>query len=170
MSVQVSICEEGRADRAAIRDLVAEAFTNHPHGSGREAELIDALRQAGALTLSLVAKRGEELLGHIAFTRVEIDGQDLRWFGLGPLAVRPARQRRGIGHALVEAGLARLRESRAQGCVVVGEPGFYGRFGFENVAGLRLDGLPPEFFLARCFEGTMPMGLVSYHRLFFAFE
>ena len=88
------------------------------------------------------------------------------WYGLGPVSVLPAYQRQGIGKALIAEGLARLKALAANGCCLVGHPGYYGRFGFENPSGLALDGVPPEVFFALAFNGRMPQGTVAFHEAF----
>ncbi|WP_159731140.1 GNAT family N-acetyltransferase [Methylosinus sp. Ce-a6] len=159
------IRDETAADRAAVRGVIAAAFEGHPFSNGREGDLVDALRDAGALTLSLVAEDAG-ILGHIAISPVTIDGASLDWFGLGPVAVLPERQRRGVGAALIEAALSRLRARGAAGCVVFGEPSYYSRFGFESRSGLRFAGGPPELFMASPFAPTIARGAVDYHPAF----
>ncbi len=160
------IREERTGDRETVRLVVAEAFKEHPHSSQREHHLVDALRDAGALTLALVAEENGEVVGHVAFSPVRIGGVVEQWYGLGPVAVRPDRQRQGIGTALIREGLKRLKSLQAAGCVLLGEPDYYGRFGFAAYPQLRLEGVPPEFFLALPFNGTVPAGTVEYHPAF----
>ncbi len=89
------------------------------------------------------------------------------WYGLGPVAVGPGHQRQGIGTRLVQAALEALRGLGAAGCVVLGEPGFYGRFGFAVEPGLILPGAPPANFLALAFGDRMlPLAEVEYHPAF----
>jgi putative acetyltransferase len=88
------------------------------------------------------------------------------WYGLGPVSVLPQYQRQGIGSALIEAGLSRLQALGARGCCLVGHPGYYTRFGFENVAGLVHEGVPPEAFFVRSFDGRLPQGSVEFHEGF----
>ena len=159
---------EEAADAVAITAVIARAFAANAHSDGTEQFIVRALRDAGALTVSLVAATGGEVHGHIAFSPVSISDGSARWYGLGPLAVEPSEQETGIGSALVNAGLARLRDLGAAGCVVLGEPGYYGRFGFAQVAGLRYPGPPPEYFMARSFGGRVPSGEVAYHAAFAA--
>lgn len=162
----VAIRNETSNDAAAIHRLVREAFANAEHRSGNEQHIVDALRIADALTLSLVAADGDALLGHVAFSPVTLsDGSD-RWFGLGPVCVLPDRQRSGIGNRLIEQGLLRLRELGASGCVVHGEPAYYRRFGFRATPTLRLPGLPAEYFQALAFDGPVPTATVAYHAAF----
>lgn len=158
--------EERQGDAEAIAAVTAAAFDGHPHSDGREPVIVAGLRAAGALRLSLVAEEGGEILGHVAFSPVTIAGADLGWFGLGPVSVRPDRQGRGIGAALIRAGLAELRAGGAAGVVLLGEPAYYARFGFAAQAGLVLPGVPPAYFLALSFGGAVPQGSVAYHTAF----
>lgn len=160
------IRSETEADIPAIRALVSEAFASMAHSSQTEAAIVDALRGNGTLPVSLVAADESGITGHIAFSPVMIDGDDLGWYGLGPIAVTPARQGQGIGSALVREGLAAIRKLGAQGCVLVGEPGYYGRFGFSADGRLRFAGVPPRYFQALSFNGDMPSGTVTYDAAF----
>jgi putative acetyltransferase len=147
----------------AIRALVRAAFT----GGGHEPDIVDRLRAADALTLSLVAIERDEIVGHVAFSPMRIDGCDLGWLGLGPLAVRPDRQRRGIGSALVRQGLAMIGAMGASGCVLLGSPAYYGRFGFAADARLTLPGFPPDHFQCLAFAGhDIPQGEATFHAAF----
>lgn len=121
---------ETPADMAAIRQITLDAFAGAEHSSGTEGAIIDGLRAAGTLTLSLVAMEDGRIIGHAAFSPVAIAGRDAGWFGLGPVSVRPDRQGKGTGAALIREGLSRLRDMGAEGCVVLGDPGYYGRLGF----------------------------------------
>jgi putative acetyltransferase len=161
------IRDEQAGDEDAIRQLVTAAFHDHPHSDQREHFLIGALRASGALTLSLVADEDGAPVGHIAFSPVKIDGASQNWYGLGPVAVIPARQRSGIGQALVHAGLVRLKSISAAGCVVLGDPAFYTRFGFAARPQLTFAGAPPEYFLSLPFGATVPAGTVEYHPSFY---
>jgi putative acetyltransferase len=82
------------------------------------------------------------------------------------VAVRPDRQRRGIGGALVAAAITRLRETGAKGCVVLGDPDYYGRFGFEHDPKLRYGGAPAPYFQRILFDGASAEGEVRYHPAF----
>jgi putative acetyltransferase len=101
-----------------------------PYSTGTEPRIIDVLRDAGGLTISLVADRRGEVLGHVAFSPVEIDGAPGDWFGLGPVAVAPPFIGLGVGKALIDAGLDRLRRLSAGGCAVLGDPGYCHRYGY----------------------------------------
>lgn len=150
-------------DVDAIRTLTTAAFQNAPHSSHNEAAIIDALRNADALTISLVALDNAEIVGQVAFSPVTISGEQNGWFGLGPVSVHPDRQRQGIGQILIRTGLQHLRSISAQGCVVLGDPTYYGRFGFVSDPNLRYGNVPPEYFQRLAFTDAVPAGEVSYH-------
>ncbi len=144
------------------------AFLGAEHASGTEGAIVDALRDSGALTISLVAESDDAIVGHVAFSPITIDGADIDWFGLGPVAVAPSHQRQSIGARLIEAGLARLREMGAQGCVVLGDPAYYARFGFVSDPALTYPGVPAEYFQRLVMTGPAPAGTVAYHQGFSA--
>ncbi|MBO6506453.1 MAG: N-acetyltransferase [Kordiimonadaceae bacterium] len=162
----MNIRAERPEDQTTIHALTAAAFAGVPYSDQTEPAIVDALRAAGALSLSLVAEEDGKLLGHIAFSPVSIDGQDHDWFGLGPVSVWPDNQRGGIGSALINEGLARLRANGAKGCVLLGDPAYYSRFGFVSSAALTYPGPPAEYFQHLSFEDPMPTGIVSYHDAF----
>ena len=144
MTLAVSIRAEQLGDCGPICQVIHEAFRNHPHSSQTEHLTVNALRAAGALELSLVATAGNQLVGHVAFTRVEISDNTDGWYGLGPVAVKPEFHGRGIGTALIESGLAGLQERRAHGCVLLGDPKFSDRFGFSKLPRPRTRGSATE--------------------------
>lgn len=109
MDARVVIRDETDADVAAIRDVTASAFEGLEVSRQTEPFIIAALRAGGALTVSLVAEVAGRVVGHIAFSPVTVSDGSRGWYGLGPLSVLPAYQRQGIGSALVEAGLSRLK-------------------------------------------------------------
>lgn len=157
---------ETAADAAAIRAVTAAAFAGAVHSSGTEAAIVDALRTAGALTLSLVAEENGAICGHTAFSPVALSSGEAGWFGLGPVSVAPPRQRREIGSALIRDGLSRLAATGANGCVVLGDPAYYGRFGFISDPKLRFGTMPPAYFQRLVFRGDQPAGEVHYHDAF----
>src|SRR5690606_33265603 len=112
-----------------------------------EHRIIKRLRQLGDLAISLVAVTGDNLVGHVAMSPVRISSGDQGWFGLGPVSVLPDWQRRGIGSLLIDTALDQLKVRNAAGCVVLGEPDLYQRFGFRHHSGLMLPGFPAEYFL-----------------------
>jgi predicted N-acetyltransferase YhbS len=92
------------------------------------------------------------------------------WYGLGPVSVVPEQQGKSIGTMLITRALAELRTSGAAGCVVLGEPGYYSRFGFKADPRLVLPSVPSEYFQAITFDGASPVGQVAYHASFEATE
>ena len=153
-------------DAPAIAALVTDAFLTAPHADGTEAAIVDGLRAAGALLLSLVATDGPALVGHVAASPVTIAGRP-GWAGIGPLAVRADRRRAGIGAALMTAALDALRARGLAGAVLVGDPAYYARFGFAPSPGLTVPGIPDDYVLALPFAGPPPTGAIAYHPAFF---
>lgn len=160
--------KETAADIEAITAVTIAAFKNHFISNQTEQFIINALREAGALTISLVAEIEGRVVGHIAFSPVTISDGTLAWYGLGPVSVLPEYQRQGIGKALINAGLALLQELGGQGCALVGDPHYYQRFGFKNFPELVHEGIPPEVFLALPFNQKVPQGTVVFHEAFLA--
>jgi predicted N-acetyltransferase YhbS len=106
--------------------------------------------------------------GHVAISPVSISSGAEGWYGLGPISVAPARQVQGVGSRLMEHGLAELHRLGASGCVVLGDPNYYARFGFKTEPSLVFPGVPPEYFQCISFAGPVPIGTVSYHESFSA--
>lgn len=160
---------ERSEDIGAIRDLLAAAFP-----TPAEAALVDDLRAADALPVSLVAFDGDSVIGHIAFSPVSISSEPAfnPIWALAPLAVAPAVQRGSVGSALVRAGLRACADAGCRGIVVLGAPDFYHRFGFFSAAerGLRcrFDAPPEAFMVAELVSGAVPFhqGVVHFHEAF----
>jgi predicted N-acetyltransferase YhbS len=159
---------ERDGDEAAIAQVIATAFAGEERSDGGEAGIVERLRDELELEASYVAVTPSgRLVGHVAFSPVVIDGRECAWYGLAPLAVLPDWQRRGIGAALVEAGLEDLRRIDAAGCVVLGEPGYYGRFGFVHDPALIYPGASvPDYFQRLVLRGDPPAGIVAYSAAF----
>jgi putative acetyltransferase len=157
---------ETTLDYIAIREINIAAFADQPFSQQTEHLIVEALRAADALTISLVAETERRVVGHIAFSPVTIEGQNRSWFALGPIGVLPSMQRQGIGSKLVNRGLDCLRNLSAEGCVLVGAPSYYGRFGFRRCSELVVDGFPPEVFLCLPLTGHTPRGRVEHHPAF----
>ena len=158
---------ENPGDEAAIHSVTELAFAGHPHSDGSEPLIVDRLRKAGALAFSVVAEEEGKILGHAAFSRVQISDDAADWYGLGPVSVHPQRQGEGIGSALIRKGLDELRAIGAKGCVVAGDPAYYGRFGFNRNDELVLPDFPPDYFMALALHGSMASGIVTYHKAFY---
>ena len=166
MSLKIVIRSETQADVRAITDVTVAAFKTMEISNHTEQFIIEALRVAKALTVSLVAEVEGRIVGHIAFSPVTISDGTQNWYGLGPVSVLPAHQRQGIGKAPIREGLSRLRDMNARGCCLVGHPDYYTKFGFKNMSGLALEGVPPEVFFALSFDGHTPRGAVTFHEGF----
>lgn len=166
MTRNVVIRPETDADVDAIRDVTVAAFAALAISEHTEQFVIEALRAARALALSLVAEVDGRVVGHIAFSPVAMSDGTPDWYGLGPVSVLPAYQRQGVGKALMQEGLARLKRLGARGCCLAGHPDYYRKFGFENAPGLVLEGVPPEVFFAQSFDGRIPQGNVIFHEAF----
>lgn len=155
-------------DIKAIEDIILAAFTGLFSDNPTEHLVINELRKADALSLSLVAEVDEKVIGHVAFSKVTIDGVDKGWYGLGPISVLPAWQRQGVGSALIYKGLAKLRTIGAGGCVLEGSPDYYQCFGFKSYPELVYELTPsPKYFMALPFGRTIPNGIVEYHKAFY---
>jgi putative acetyltransferase len=163
---KIVIRDETKADAAVITEVTVAAFETMEISNHTEQFIIEALRSARALTLSLVAEVDGRVVGHIAFSPVAISDGTKNWYGLGPISVLPEYQRRGIGKALIQEGLSRLKNLNAKGCCLVGHPQYYRKFGFQNVTGLVHEGVPQEVFFSLSFGGHFPQGDVMFHEGF----
>ena len=151
MTPEILIRDEVPDDVADICDVTVAAFESMEISNQTEQFVIDALCTVNALTLSLVAEVNGQVAGHIAFSPVTIsDGTD-NWYGPGPVSAFPAYQRKGIGSALIEEGLSRLKYLGAKGCCLVA-------LGFPRV--------PDEFFFALSFRYPVVQGDVAFHEGF----
>ena len=166
--MSIRIRKEAAADVAAIEALTIAAFRDAAHTSHTEQFILGALRESGQLSVSLVADASGTVVGHVAVSPVTVSDGAMGWYGLGPISVAPERQGQGVGGQLVEHALAELRRLGASGCVVLGDPGYYARFGFIAEPSLALPGVPPEYFQVIMFTDSLPAGEVSYHESFAA--
>jgi len=166
MNPKIVIRSETEADVSAITEVTVAAFMTLEISNHTEQFIIEALRAAKALTISLVAEVDGRMIGHIAFSPVTISDGTRNWFGLGPVSVLPEYQRQGIGKALIREGLSRLKDQNAQGCCLVGHPEYYRKFGFKNIPRFEHEGVPAEVFLAMSFDGHTPQGTVTFHEGF----
>lgn len=163
---KIVIRNETDADISTITEVTVAAFKSLEISNHTEQFIIEALRSAGALTVSLVAEVDGRVVGHVAFSPVTISDGIRNWYGLGPVSVLPMYQRMGIGKALIQEGLSRLKDLGAKGCCLVGHPHYYRKFGFENVAGLSHEGVPQDVFFALSFDRHFPHGCVIFHEGF----
>jgi putative acetyltransferase len=153
-------------DITAITSIVDEAFLGMPYAEGDEAALIVELRRLGELSISLVAEENGFVVGQVAFSQARSSDGAFGWYGLGPIAVLPKYQHRGIGSALMRAGLESIDKLGANGCILVGHPQFYVRFGFINAPGTAPANEPSEHFMVKLFRGQMPSGPIYFHPAF----
>jgi putative acetyltransferase len=153
-------------DYTAIHDVTKRAFAGRPYADGDEQLLIGKLRDAGAIALSLVAEKDGAVVGQVTFSPgVAADGST-GWYVLGPVAVEPAVQGEGIGGQLIRAGIAWLTTQGAAGCVLVGNPAYYSRFGFHLFPHFAPDGPHAEFYQMLPLGVSAPNMVVGYHPLF----
>ena len=166
MKPEITNRSETDADIDTITKVTIAAFKTLEISNHTEQFIIEALRAAKALTISLVAEVDGRVIGHIAFSPVTISDGTRNWFGLGPVSVLPEYQRHGIGKALIREKLSRLKDMNAQGCCLVGHPDYYRKFGLKNLPGFVHEGAPREVFFALSFDGQIPQGTVTFHEGF----
>lgn len=164
---QLEIRDESLRDADAIRAIQVAAFPTRA-----EATLVDKLRDAGAACVSLVACVQGRLVAHALFSKAELRfaSSTLGVGALGPIAVLPAQQRAGAGTALIRSGLARCAQLGLPAVIVLGHPGYYGRFGFRRADtwDIRCEfPAPPEAFMITWFaEPQRGPALAKYHPAF----
>lgn len=164
----VEIRPEVPGDEPEIGDVTVAAFADLAISGHTEQYVIRALRDAGALTVSLVAELDGRIVGHLALSPVTMSDSSTGWYGLGPMSVDPDLFGQGLGSALIHEGLSRLRAAGAKGCCLVGHPSYYPRFGFRNADELVHPGVPPEVFFVLPFDTSIPNGTVEFHEAFTA--
>ena len=162
------IRDEEQKDWAAVHAVNASAFE-----TPAEADLVDALREQAHPVISLVAVEGGTIVGHIMFSPVSLSGHPgLKIMGLAPMAVAPEQQRKGIGSALVRAGLDRCKQLGFGAVVVLGHPEYYPRFGFlpSTRFGIKCEYEVPEevFMVFELLPGYLrdASGTIKYHAAF----
>lgn len=149
------IREEIATDIPAIRSVNQQAF-----GQDYEGRIVDALRANGAALLSLVATVDDQVVGHIMYSPATVG--EISGAGLGPMAVLPEYQRKGVGSRLIEAGTRKLMESGCPFVVVVGHPEFYPRFGFQPASnlGIRCEwNVPDNVFMVLVLDSLKMAGI-----------
>lgn len=159
------ICRTERpGDGDEIDELVTAAF-----GREQEADLVWALREQGAISLSQVVEYDDAILGHLLMSPVFIEGKDCGWLGLSPISVWPECQRQGVASALITAALDCANELDWAGVVLLGNPAFYGRFGFKPAAELGLEYASAHIdkpLLAMPLKPPTVTGQVTFHEVF----
>lgn len=152
------ITSETSGFEGAIRALLLAAFP-----TAVEADLVARLRHDGDIVIEMAAREGERVIGYVAFSRMSAP---MKAVGLGPVAVLPARQRRGIGSALIREGLARAQAQGLEAAFVLGEPAYYRRFGFdaEAASGFASPYAGPYFMALALADGGLAVrsGRVDY--------
>ena len=166
--MNINIRKETSNDIQDIHDVTVAAFLEAPHTDHTEQFIVKALRDSGVLSVSIVAEGAENIVGHVALSPVTISDGATDWYGLGPISVLPEHQNKGVGTKLMNAAIKELKSINAYGCVLLGDPDYYHRFGFKPQEGLELLGVPPEYFQALLIQGEFPKGVVSYHESFAA--
>jgi putative acetyltransferase len=164
----MEIRTEEPGDIEQVREVLRSAFRTEA-----ESTLVDALRENGQAVISLVAVRASEVLAHIFFSPVTTAPPgEAKGLGLAPLAVRPTAQSQGIGSSLVREGLRLCEEKGYDFCVVLGDPRYYQRFGFEKASafGIRNEYGVDEEFMIRRFSSRSVRGLVRYRPEFARFS
>jgi len=164
----ICIREERPVDIENVRKLNEKAFTQ-AFGQAPEADLVDRLRENCSNILSLVAVQNDQVIGHIYFSPVNISGDKIiEGIGLGPMAVLPEFQRRGIGSQLVQAGIEILKRRGYTFIIVLGHPEYYPRFGFKRAShsGIRSqwEGVPDEAFMILILNEEAMIGVCGIAR------
>jgi putative acetyltransferase len=164
----MKIRPETPQDISVIEQITIAAFDGKWYSDQTEHLVINRLREAGAMSVSLVAEIDGIVVGHVAFSVVNINGEDIGWYGLGPVSVLPKLQKQSIGSKLIREGLSVILEKGAKGCILEGDPNYYQRFGFKNYPDLVYEGTPdPKYFMALPFYNDVPNGKVEFHKAFY---
>ncbi len=164
--INCTVRDEQPGDIAAIDRVTQAAFLPVAYSSHTEQFIVSALRAAGQLTMSLVAETDGHVVGHVAVSPVSLSSGDNGWYGLGPISVRPDHQNRAVGTSLMQAAIHRLKAQGSAGCVLLGDPAYYARFGFKAYPDLVLPGVPGMYFQALPFTDHVPKAQVRYHPAF----
>lgn len=164
--MNILIRNEQPEDIQYIEELIKVAFLNEVHSSHTEQFIVNNLRKNKQLTISLVAIEDGTIIGHVAISPVIISSGETGWYGLGPISVLPNKQGLGVGSLLMNASLEKLKQLGGKGCILLGDPNYYGRFGFKSYPDLNLPGVPHEYFQAISFINHIPKGDVNYHEAF----
>jgi putative acetyltransferase len=168
--IEVLIRPERPEDFPAIHNLTQRAFAPMPFSAGDEQEVIERLRKAGALALSIVAEQDKQIVGHVAFSPAFTDGGSEGWFALGPISVEPSLQRRGVGTRLIRRGIDELRGLEAAGCILVGDLVYYVRHGFRPFPDLAPESEPAGNFMILPLRVSPPNTKMRFHPAFYGVD
>lgn len=167
----MNIRQEQPADHAAVYQVVREAFLNAEHTDGDEQDLVVRLRKSESFIpeLSLVAVEDEKIVGHILFTRAEVNGKEV--LALAPLSVLPEYQNRGIGKSLIKQGHAIAQKMGYKYSVVLGHEKYYPKFGYVPASQYGICApfdVADENFMAVCLDGAAGKlnGTMEYEEAF----
>ncbi|MCX5467544.1 GNAT family N-acetyltransferase [Acinetobacter nematophilus] len=164
--LNLTLRNEQADDIESIFNITQSAFEHAAHTDHTEQLIVNALRKANQLSISIVAELDDKIIGHIAISPVVISSGEQNWYGLGPVSVVPAYQQQGVGKALIQQSLHQLKQQGAAGCVVLGDPAYYSKFGFKPYPNLILENVPAEYFQTLAFTPVIPHGTVKYHSAF----
>ena len=157
---------EEAKDCEIIYDLTKRAFAPMPFAAGDEQDLINSLRDNGALSLSLVAEYEDQIIGHVAFSPAIAKDDSGPWYGLGPVSVAPEFQSQGVGSALINQGLDMLRKEGTAGCILVGNVDYYKRFGFEQAPTSCPTNEPKDNYMILPMAVSKTSSVIDFHPLF----
>jgi putative acetyltransferase len=161
--------EEPR-DITTVQDVIRRAFAPMPFGDDNDQHLTNKFRAAGELSLSLVAEKDGVIVGHVALTPAVHESGAAGWFALGPLAVEPDLQRKGIGTALIAEAKVWLAGRGAAGCIVMGDTNYYPRHGFMPTPESAPPNEPAAYFMVLAMQRQIPPGRFAFHPLFYTTE
>lgn len=164
--MDITIRPETSDDAPAIHALTRRAFATVPYADGDEQDLIDRLREAGALLLSLVAERDGAIVGQVTLSPATHETGVAGWLALGPVSAEPDLKHQGIGSALIRAAIDWMKAQGASGCILLGNPAYYGRFGFAVSPAQSPENLPGQYFQVLTLECAAPSGRFGFHPLF----
>jgi putative acetyltransferase len=150
-----------------IYNITKRAFAPMPFADGNDQHLTNRFRDAGELRLSLVAVIGDTVVGHVALTVAQHESGETGWFALGPIAVEPSLQRKGIGSALIAEVKRWLNIANAHGCILVGDTNYYPRHGFELMPDHCPLTEPQEYFMVLKLVQSIPPGRFAFSPLFY---
>jgi putative acetyltransferase len=165
--MKINIRHERAEDAAAIHDLTKRAFASMPFAGGDEQLLPARFRSADVLALSLVAETAGSIIGQLTLTPAFAADDSPGWFALGPIAVEPNFQSQGVGSSMIAAAIDWLTANDAAGCVLVGNPAYYSRFGWLPCPALAPTGEPAEYYQILPLAIAQPHAVVCFHPLFY---